>query len=236
MNGITNAFRAVQNFIGLFMRSMFNVKGLFSIAMVTLLVAAASQLSGVAGDIMNAVVAAVLAGFSLGIMRLQSTGDRASLPQFNLKNLLAFLTDGTIALGLKATMTLGLAVAGGMLGGIPGALIGFIYSQLALVHYAASEETLPKAEDQSGRLSRGIKALSSVADVRTIVGTVFAKPLNTLAALVATFGIGSAAAAASSAAPILVALAAVVALVTNAHVWSKVYRSANCESDCQHTS
>lgn len=236
MNGITNAFRGMQNFVSGLFRSMFTAKGLFSIAMISLLVAAASQVSGQAGDILNAVVAAVLAGFSLGIMRKQATTDQAGLPQFNLKNLLAFLTDGTIAIGLKTVTTIGFALAGGMLGGIPGALIGFIYSQLALVHYAASEETLPKAENQKDRLDRGIKALSSIADVRTIVGTVFAKPLNTLAALAATLGVASLAGAASGAAPVLAALAAVVALVTNAHVWSKVYRSANCASDCEHAS
>lgn len=232
MNGIMNAFKAVQNFTSVLLRSMFNVKGLFSIAMISLLVAASSQFSGVAGDILGAAVAAVLAGFSLGIMRKQATSDQASLPQFNLKNLLKFLTDGTIAIAIKSTLTLGLMVAGGALGGIPGALIGFIYSQLALVHYAASEETLPKAENQSDRLSRGIKAISSIADLRTIIGTVFAKPLNTIAALAATFGIGLAASSAASAVPVLAAVAAVVALVTNAHVWSKVYRSANCDSDC----
>ncbi len=232
MNGIMNLLQSARNFVGLLMRSMFNLKGLVSIAMVSMLVAAASQSSGVAGDFLGALSAAILAGFGLGIMRQQATSDTAGLPQFNLKNLLRFLTDGTIAIALKSGLTLGLTLAGGVLAGIPGALIGLIYSQLALVHYAASVETLPKAENIGDQISRGTKAISSVVDLPTIIGTIFAKPLNTIAALAVTIGSASVVGAAASAAPILVALATVVALVTNAHVWSKVYRSANCASDC----
>jgi len=237
MNGITNAFRAVSNFIGGFARSMFNAKGLFSIAALTLLVAAASQASGQLGDILSAVSAAVLAGFSLGIMRKQTTSDSASLPQFNLKSLLRFLTDGTIALGLKSVLSIGMAVAGGALGGLPGALIGFIYSQLAFAHYASSEETLPKAENRKDQLDRGIKSVSSIFDLRSIIGAIFAKPLNTLTAFAVTAGTAIAVGAASGAHPVLAAFAAVMAMITNAHVWSKVYRAANCGNDCsEHSS
>jgi hypothetical protein len=103
---------------------------------------------------------------------------------------------------------------------------------LALVNLSVSLETLPKAENQSDRLDKGIKTVSSIFDLRTIIGTIFAKPLNTIAAIGISAGLMQATNAVSSSGALVTALVAVLALVTNAHVWSKVYRAANCESDC----
>lgn len=233
MNGIMNAFKAVQNFMSVFLRSMFNAKGLFSIAMISALVVGASQFGGEIGNVLNALAAAVLAGFGIGVMRKQATSDQVGLPQFNIKNLKTFLTDGTIATCLAFVTAIGLSIAGSVMGGgMAAGLIALIYSQLALVNLSVSLETLPKAENQGDRLDKGIKTISSVFDLKTIIGTIFAKPLNTIAALAATVGVASAAGAVGSAAPFLATIATVLALVTNAHVWSKVYRAANCDSDC----
>lgn len=235
MNGITNAFKAVQNFMSVYLRSIFSAKGLFSIAMVSALVAGASQIGGDIGNILNALAAAVLAGFGIGVMRKQATSDQVGVPEFNFKNLKTFLTDGAITLGLTTVMGLGLLLAGGGLGGgAAAALLALIYSQLALVNLSVSLETLPKAENQNDRLDKGIKTISSIFDLKTILGTIFAKPLNTAAAIGISLGLVQATSAVSGAGALATAAMAVLALVTNAHVWSKVYRAANCESDCSH--